>query len=103
MLIVVPSIILPRSEQALIVTEGDNITCTAAGYPIPNVVWLSDNKSVISVMAEGVGNLSNVSASLTMRRSDGGFYTCLASNFVGNDISSIHIIVQCKLSLKLFY
>ena len=105
----VPRIILPESEQALIVTEGDNITCTATGYPEPYIAWLSDNESVvdkdsiISVMAEGVDSLFNVSVSMIIRRSDGGLYTCLASNLVGNDTSIINITVQCKLSLKLFY
>ena len=107
--IVVPSIILSDSEEALIVTEGANITCTATGYPVPNILWLNDNRTVVDedrlvgVMAEGVGNLSVVSVSLIIRRNDSGLYTCVASNSVGNDSHIINIIVQSKLSLKLYY
>ena len=107
--IVVPSIILPDSEQALIVTEGANITCTATGYPVPNILWLNDNRTVVDedrlagVMAKGVGKLSVVSVSLIIRRNDSELYTCVASNSVGNDSRIINITVQSKLSLRLYY
>ena len=108
--IVVPSIILPDSERALIVTEGANITCTATGYPVPNILWLNDNRTVVDedrlvgVMTKGVGNLYVVvSVSLIIRRNDSGLYTCVASNSVGNYSRIINITVQSKLSLKLYY
>ena len=50
-------------------------------------------------MVTGVGNLYNVSVSMIIRRSDGGIYTCRANNSVGNDTSTVHIIVQRKLSV----
>ena len=105
----VPSITFPEeSEQAFNVTEGDNITCTATGYPEPDIVWLNNDGSVVdksrvvtgSVMAADVGNVSSVSVSMIVGRTDSGVYKCLATNSVGNDASTISIVtIQCKLSI----
>ena len=99
-----PSIITPEAEEGFVITEGDNITCTATGYPVPDIVWLNNDGSVVdesrlvtnNVMATGVGYVSSVSVSMTVRRSDGGVYRCVASNSVGNDTRNVHITVQCK-------
>ena len=92
------------------VTEGDNITCTVTGYPVPDIVWLKNDGSVVdenrqvngSVMATGVGNVSSVNVSMIVGRNDGGVYKCSANNSVGNNTSTINIIVQCKFSVRLF-
>ena len=94
------------TEQKYTVTEGGNITCTATGYPVPNVVWLNSDGSVVDenrvlpddAMATGVGNLFNKSVLLMIRRNDNGVYTCLANNSVGTDI--INITVQSELLLE---
>ena len=108
--IVAPNIIL--SEEAKQVTEGDIITCTATGYPVPDIVWWDNDGSVVDenrlvtniIMTTAMDDVSNVSVSMIVRRSDGGIYTCFANNSVGNDTSIINIVsVQCKLLLKLFY
>ena len=103
MFIAFPIIITPETKQ--VVTEGDNITCTATGYPVPDIVWLNTyNRSVIDknrlipgIMATGAGSISSMSVSMIVRRGDSGVYTCQASNFLGNDNSTINITVQCKL------
>ena len=98
----VPVITIAETEQGVI--EGDSITCTATGYPVPDIVWLNNDGSVVdenriktdSVMATGVGNLSNVSVSMTVGRNDAGVYICIANNFIGNDTRTINITVNCK-------
>ena len=86
------------------ISDGDSITCTATGYPVPDIVWLNNDGSVVdknrlvpSIMATGAGNTSSMSVSMIVRRGDSGVYTCQASNFLGNDSSTINITVQRKL------
>ena len=86
------------------VTEGDSITCTATGYPEPDIVWLNNDGSVVdmnrlvtdSKMIMGVGNLVKVNVLMTVRRNDGGVYKCVANNPVGNNTSIVNITVYCK-------
>ena len=107
----IPNITIPENEQSYTLTENSNITCTATGYPVPDIVWLNNyDGSVVnasrlitvtdSVTTADIGNLSSVSVSLLVTRNDAGVYTCVANNSVGND--TITITVQCKLLLKLF-
>ena len=94
------------TEQIYTITEAGNITCTATGYPVPDIVWLNNDGSEVdknrlvlgSAMATGVGNLFNKSLLLMIRRSDNGVYMCYANNSVGNNI--INITVKCKLLLS---
>ena len=86
------------------ITEGDTITCTATGYPVPDIVWLNNDGSVVdknriqtdSAMATGVGNLYNVSVSMTIEINDAGAYICFANNSIGNDTHTVNITVHCK-------
>ena len=97
----IPIIAVPKTKEVHII-EGDNITCTATGYPPPSVEWLNNNGNVVfsnNKMVTNVGNIPTVSVSMTVRRGDDGVYTCVANNSVGNDTSSIHITVQRKLSM----
>ena len=105
--IAIPIITIPENEQSYALTENDNITCTATGYPVPDIVWLNNDGSEVkenrlmpgSVMTTDIGNIPSVSVSMIMRRNDSGNYTCLANNSVGNDTSTVHITVQCKFSM----
>ena len=102
--IAIPIIIVPENEQSYTLTEGDSITCTATGYPVPDAVWLNndgsevDKKRIIpgNAMATIEGNLSSMSVSMIVRRADSGVYTCHANNFLGSDNSTIKITVHCK-------
>ena len=93
------------------VTEGDNITCTATGYPVPDIVWLNIDGSIvdknrtktITIWPTEKDNIFSKSVSMIVRRSDVGTYTCVANNSIGNDTSISIVTVQCKLSLKLHY
>ena len=85
-------------------TEGDNITCTATGYPAPDIVWLNSDGSVVEknriktngAIATSVDNLLSVSVSMTIGRNDAGVYLCTANNSIGNDTHTIDISVNCK-------
>ena len=105
-----PAITTPDTKQAYNITDGDNITCTATGYPVPDIVWLNEDGSEVdenrlisgSVMTTDIDNIPSVSVSMIIRRSDGGIYKCLANNSLGNDNSTIHINVQRKLSVCIY-
>ena len=100
---------MPEAEQEYNITEGDNITCTAIGYPVPDIVWLNNDGSVVNasrliadnVMTADINNLSSVSVSMIVTRSDSGVYTCLANNSLGNDTRMINITVECKSLLAI--
>ena len=100
---------MPWTEQAYVVTEGNRITCRATGFPTPDIIWLNNDRSEVNVgrliagspVATGVGNLVSMSVSMIVRRGDGGVYTCVASNPLGIDNSSVNITIQCKHKVKL--
>ena len=103
--IAIPVIDITETEQLYNITEGDtSITCTATGYPVSDILWLNNDGSEVdknrvktnSAMATGVGNLYNVSVSMTIGRSDAGVYTCIANNSIGNDTHTTNITVNCK-------
>ena len=98
----IPVIDITETEKVYNITEGDSsITCTATGYPVPDIVWLNNDGSAVdgnrikpdSAIATGIGNLYNVSVSMTVGRNDTGVYICIANNSVGNDTRTINI---CK-------
>ena len=100
-----PVITTPESRQVYNITEGDSITCTATGYPVPDIVWLNNDGSVVdknrlvpSIITTVEDNIFSISVSMILRRGDGGVYTCHASNFLGSDNSTINITVQCKFT-----
>ena len=97
-------VVYEDKSKAYNINENGSIACTATGYPRPHIEWLDNNGSVVDknrtkahgAMATGVGNLFNVSVSLTIGRNDAGVYTCTANNSIGNDSCSINISVTCK-------
>ena len=103
-----PVITIPYTEHTFNATDSNRITCTAEGYPTPDIIWLNNNGSEVDkdrlitsiVMATGVGNITNKSVAISITRDDGGVYTCIASNSVDSDTSIINIAVQCKFILK---
>ena len=103
-----PVITIPDTEHTFNATDSNRITCTAEGYPTPDIIWLNNNGSEVdkdrliasSVMATGVGNITNKSVAINITRDDGGVYTCIANNSVDSNTSIINITVQCKFILK---
>ena len=102
-----PIIITPDSKQSYKVTNGDSITCTATGNPVPDIVWVNSDGSEIdesrlvtnSTMDTDISNIPSVNVSMTIRWSDDGNYTCRANNSIGSYTNTVHIIVQRKLSM----
>ena len=94
--------VITGSEKEFNIIEGDSITCTATGYPVPDIVWLNSIDSVVDKdrlktdNSMGVGNLSIVNVSMTIGRNDTGVYKCIANNSIGNDTRTINITVHCK-------
>ena len=109
---VAPNITTPIEGQQFNIIEGSDgsITCTAAGYPVPTVVWqnsdgssLSNNRLVsgspVNISSTGVGNVTSVSVELMVigaMRVDTGMYRCSANNSVSSTTRNINITVQCK-------
>ena len=95
-----PVITTPHTNRAYNITDGDRVTCTATGYPIPDIIWLNSDGSLVDenklVTNNMITDVGNVSVSMIIGRSDGGIYTCLANNSIGNDTSTINITVQRK-------
>ena len=98
---------MPDSKQAYKIIDGDSITCIATGNPVPDIVWLSSDGSEVdesrlvtnSTMDTDINNIPSVSVSMIVRWSDDGNYTCHANNSIGSNASTVHIIVQRKLSI----
>ena len=114
---VAPNITTPMEGQQFNIIEGSNesITCTAAGYPVPTVVWqnsdgssLSNNRLVSGNpvnMVTGAGNVSSVSVELMVigaMRVDTGMYRCSANNSVASDVAVNIITIQCKCLIRMY-
>ena len=80
-------------------TEGDNIICTATGYPAPDIVWQNSDGSNSSrfITRSLINKISTVNITLTVRKSDVGVYKCIAHNSAGESVHTINITVQGKL------
>jgi len=61
---------------------------------------LSEKTSIINTtMSTNIGNITEVTVNLTITnvsREDTGYYTCTATNLLGDDIMNFSLIVQCK-------
>lgn len=98
-----PTIVqLPAAH--LISAESSNVTivCRAVGTPTPIISWLhswkpvaADSRIRISTL-NGLGTLEITQ----LQPSDGGAYTCQASNIVGHKLASFdtQLIVKCKFT-----
>ena len=100
-----PNIIEPVEGKTLNISEGDNITCRATGYPLPVIIWLDNNGSEVnktlvtrSNISTGVGNVSTASAVMIVR-GDSGVYTCSATNLVDDHNITVNVNVKCELTL----
>jgi len=90
-------------EQTYRINEGGNITCTATGYPVPDVVWLNSDRIAVdknrlittNPVPTGIGLVFNVSIILMIKSTDYGMYMCRANNSLGTKVSNIS--VTCKL------
>jgi len=110
---VAPRIIAPMEGQQFNIIGGNDlsITCTATGYPAPEVIWQTNNahgssiinSSVISTSPArsfpDVDNVHLVSVSRDLiitepTKTVAGIYRCRAENTVGSTVLTITVL--CK-------
>ncbi|XP_026716212.1 hemicentin-2 [Athene cunicularia] len=84
----------PESSKEQMVAEGSNITftCEATGSPAPVVTWLKDGEPLGQQRnpVPGSPRLSLVAVG----PADGGVYSCLAANEVGEASKVFHLVVM---------
>ena len=84
-----------------------DFSCTATGLPVPEVVWLRNGKIIIPDNRVRV-KVNGVKSKLAIRNvtvGDWGEYTCLASNKLGEDSKTFHLIdgmLFCERSVCAF-
>ena len=88
-----PTIITPPQDE--LATTGDNITlsCSATNFGSTSITWTGPSGSLMGDQVTG----DEVSSSLTLTgvdSSDGGEYTCTATNEAGNDSSTAIVYVR---------
>ena len=90
---ILPTIITPL--QDVLVTTGDNITlsCNATNFGSTSITWTGPSGALMGEQVTG----DEVSSSLTLTgvdSSDGGEYTCTATNEAGTDSSAAIVYVR---------
>ena len=81
--VVVESKVLARSNKMnLAYNEEVNLSCTGAGYPLPNVFWMSPNNSIIPRHLYTLPSEMTSEASVTFNLRTGGIYTCQGNNSI---------------------
>lgn len=79
--------------------DGDSVRleCHVEGKPEPQIVWQKDGKQLNETSDDFTTNYDGERATLTIKRvypEDEGEYVCIASNSIGETISSACIIVD---------
>lgn len=72
-----------------------NLTCVAAGHPMPRVYWLEDNVKEIGEPA-GAPIGRNVLELKSMQKSRN--YTCVAENMLGSTSAQTQVLVKGEKS-----
>jgi len=88
--VAVPQIDGLTVQSSYIEGSAVSINCTASGTPDPDVQWIRNGK---------VKNSGKNTALLTfssIKRADGGQYTCRANNSVGSAENHPTLVVHCK-------
>ena len=101
---VIPSI--GNSIDNEIRNQSENVTflCQSVGEPVPDISWyfngvminVSDNSSKYMIVSRSL-NITTTENTLTVYNvtsSDVGTYTCTATNIVGKDSNSGHLLVN---------
>ncbi|KAI7806321.1 putative neural cell adhesion molecule 1-like [Triplophysa rosa] len=82
-----PTVVLDPSRLTIIPGESGSVLCNATGHPTPTMQWVKKSNQVkmTSVMGSEL-ILTNVTPS------DGGFYSCIASNKAGTTTEDFQLI-----------
>ena len=113
---VVPPVITlsPSSTRDVVAGEILSVTCAAVGEPAPRVLWyhrglalntsVSDGATAVDLTTVTTANTTTSSLKvLNVTDEDGGLYTCVAVNFLGNDSSDILVSLVGGSRLCLLY
>ena len=119
--IIVSLIVLPDAvslAHTYTVNENSLVSfqCSATGVPAPSITWyrngamLSNETDTRILILSTSGQLSSdiykVTVNLTLsnvKRNDSDYYSCTATNVVGNDTDKFKLTVNCKLIASSFY
>ena len=98
------TLVSPSDEDTVISRSGSDVSmsCTAVGSPLPTISWTHEGTVVsssesVSIVSSQTG--SEATSRLTLSGvdvSDAGSYSCVSSNPVGSDSSSVDIEVARK-------
>ena len=103
-------IIFPPKDQNVGLSTETSFTCTAVGYPRPNIDWIKNNTTLKNQSSPGaikfvdppvhLGNCliseCGIRSTLIIQNvtaNDVGVYTCNASNSIGNTIRSAKLTI----------
>lgn len=93
-----PILQISPSNEAVSLTEGDELqlTCVGSGYPSPVVEW-SQHTTVVRDY-NGLGPVGNTAYLRVYRvtQADAGFYTCTGTNEAGSDQVTVRVDVRPK-------
>ncbi|KAL6462265.1 hypothetical protein MHYP_G00286870 [Metynnis hypsauchen] len=82
-----PSVILSQDEMAVRLEGSVSVSCNATGHPSPTIEWLNHEGKKI----EGLDSELNIK---NVKTSDGGIYSCIASNKAGSTIRDFRLITS---------
>ena len=88
--------ITKRKPSSFTVREGDNfsLSCSAEGFPSPEVTWYKNGQKILRGHSPGNGIL----VFPDIQFGDRGLYRCEARNFIGFDTASFKIVVEGEWS-----
>lgn len=87
--------------------DGDSVRleCHVEGKPEPQIVWQKDGKQLNETSDDFITSYDSERSTLTIKRvypEDEGEYVCIASNSIGETISSACIIVDGEFNALTF-
>ncbi|TRY82731.1 hypothetical protein DNTS_005488, partial [Danionella cerebrum] len=83
-----PVVNLPQKALSILPGQNVSVFCNATGHPVPTIQWVrTDSQQKMKSEEDSTLVLENVMPS------DGGFYSCIASNVVGTATEDFQLII----------
>lgn len=94
-----PDIITPQQDISFVISSVNEFqsfslvqNCISTGIPVPSIRWTSNTGRIYVV-----GNVLSIGSSHLRRSTDVDVFTCIATNFVGQDAKQIRIVKSIPL------